>query len=442
VSAKRAFAVLGLLAAVAAVMIAIVHSDGRKGHRVTLVAASADYLSAGSQVRAAGVVVGQVVSAAPTRSGQARLVLEIDDPTAWPIPRATQVQFRWASTIAFTNRYVELDFPSSGARGGLVIPAGGTIPADHVTPTVELDQVFSTFDAGTRASLGRLFAEGGPALANAGPGLRAVLDKTPPALIQANRLLGELGADPEALRQLVASADTVVHAIEVSNPGVGQFVTGAAHTFAAVGSQASQLQALLTETPPTLDTARTTLAHAGRTLIAATRLLTGLEPGIEQVRAVAAPLNGTLESLVKIGPDAQRTLSALRAAVPYLNPLLTKATQLMPELGSVGRQAATELNCIRPYSPEIAGFATTWTALGAQNDGLDKYFRANASVYAPPVSATPLTSAQFLKLFPGKLTYAFPRPPGYNWGQPWFNGACGVGPDTLKPADDPMAVNR
>ena len=294
-------------------------------------AASADYLSAGSEVRAAGVVVGKVLSAQPTRTGQARLVLEIDDPTAWPIPRSTHVQFRWASTIAFTNRYVELDFPSGRAASGPVIPGGGTIPADQVTPTVEarpaVRHVRHEHPGQPRSALRRGRAGAGERRPGPAGGARLLAARAdsgqPPAL-------RGLGGDPQALSQLVASTDTVVHAIQASNPGVGQFVTGASRTFAAVGSQASQLQTLLAETPPALDTARATLAHASRTLIAATRLLTGLAPGIDQLRAVAAPLNGTLQSLVKIGPDAQQTLNAVRAAVPYLNPLLTKATALMP----------------------------------------------------------------------------------------------------------------
>jgi len=433
----RRLALGAIATATVAVLLSVLTSGLVSGHTVTLTTSSADYLTAGSEVREAGVQVGTVQSAQPTRRGMARLVLNIDA-AGWPLPVNTKAQFRWASTIAFANRYVELDLPSQ--TGGVEEPTihdGGTIPSRNVTPSVELDQLFGTFDNSTRKSLGQLFQEGGPALLQAAPGLRATLDQTPSALDQTNKVLEDLTAQPRDLGTLVSSADQVVHAIQISNPGIGQLVTGAAQTFQATGTRAVALERTLSEAPPTLDVTRVTLAHASRTLNAATDLLTHLSPGIRQLRLLAPPLNDTLQSLVRIGPDARQTLTTLRAAIPYLNPLLDKTRGLMPEIGSIGRQAATQVNCLRPYTPDIAGFFSTWTSDASHGDGQDKYFRANGSVYTPPVSSTPLTSAQFLNAFPGKLTYAFPRPPGFNEGQPWFNPSCGVGPDSVNPAADP-----
>jgi hypothetical protein len=48
----------------------------------------------------------------------------------------------------------------------------------------------------------------------------------------------------------------------------------------------------------------------------------------------------------------------------------------------------------------------------------------------------PYDSGTAAKLFPG-LDYAFPRPPGYSAGQPWFLPKCGVTTDALDPSKDP-----
>jgi phospholipid/cholesterol/gamma-HCH transport system substrate-binding protein len=427
----RLLAVGAVLVGILAVM--VVAASGGGGHNVVVTADQARFLHKGADVRVAGRTVGKISEATPTRQGIARLELEIDDDRVWPLPRGTQVHFRWLSTIALAGRYVELVLP---AKGGPAIPEGGTIAADDVTSAVELDDVFRTLDRPTRRNLRGLFTEAGPALANGGDDLRRALVDGPSAVAQADAVLGDLGADERKLDTLVRSVDSVAHAVETSNPGIGRLLTGAAKTFDAIGSRSRELQRVMTAMPPTLDTARETLAHADRTLIAVNGLAGDLAPGVAQVRRLAPPLNRTLATLVRIGPDARRTLGALRRAAPDLNPLLTRARTLMPRIRSVSRQAATQLNCIRPFAPEIASFATNWTAMSSWDDGQDKFFRGNGTLYPFATSSAPLTSADAIRLFPG-LDYAFPRPPGQSSGQPWFLPECNLGPETLDPTKDP-----
>jgi hypothetical protein len=159
---------------------------------------------------------------------------------------------------------------------------------------------------------------------------------------------------------------------------------------------------------------------------------------VQRVTALAPQLDRLLRTLVQVGPSADATLTDLRGAVPDLNPLLSKAESLMPELEQIGRLGASELNCIRPYAPEAAGLASTWDGFLQYSDGHDKYARVSGGVYPYPLSETPLTDEDVVKLFPA-LHYVFPAPPGEVAGQPWFNSACGVGPDSLNAADDPEA---
>jgi hypothetical protein len=139
---------------------------------------------------------------------------------------------------------------------------------------------------------------------------------------------------------------------------------------------------------------------------------------------------------MRVGPDAYSTLASLRRAAPDVNPLLDRATQLMPQLASIGGQGATELACIRPYAPEAAGLASTWTSFLQYSDHHDKYARVNGGAYPYPSSETPLSSAAVVQLVPS-LKYVFPAPPGEVAGQPWFIPSCGVGPSSLDATQDP-----
>jgi hypothetical protein len=111
----------------------------------------------------------------------------------------------------------------------------------------------------------------------------------------------------------------------------------------------------------------------------------------------------------------------------------------MPELGSIGRQSVTQLGCIRPYTPDIVAFFSNWADWLSATDGKDRYGRANGETLIPAGSnAETKNSGQIAQQYPG-LRYGFPRPPGYNAGQPWFLPQCGAGPAALDPTKDPEA---
>jgi virulence factor Mce-like protein len=429
--------VAGLLAAAAVVAVVVLTSSGDGGHRITVLADEARFMRPGLEVRVAGQPVGTVERAEPTRAGRARLELRIDDGKVWPLPVGTKAQLRWAGAIAFTNRYVELLPPAR--RGGASIPEGGTIAGRDVVPTVEIDSVTQLFDAPTRRALGRTLTAGGKALGPIAPSLRRALDTAPSAVGQASELLTVLDRNRDDLGSLLHSTDGVVHAIDRSNPGIGALTESAGTTLAAVRARSADLKRAFTAAPATMDVARAGLRQADRTLRSADGTLTALAPGVRQLRMIAAPLRQVLRSVVTVAPDARGTLATLRRATVDVNPLVDQATALMPRLQSVGAQAATQLTCLRPYAPELAGLASTWTGFISHGDGRDKYARVTGAVYPHPTSLSIADPEQWIKLFPG-LKFVFPRPPGQVVGQPWFDERCGVGRDSLDASKDPEKI--
>jgi ABC-type transporter Mla subunit MlaD len=421
---------------VAAVVAVAVSGNGSRRHHLFVTVADATDALAGQEIRAAGRPVGEIASIEPVRRGHAlRLDLAIDD-AAWPVPSGTRFALRWGGTISYGNRYLALE---QGPSAAPPLTDGQTIPAADFTVPVEFDQLIGTFTPEVRSDLKSFLDRGGVTLSAAEPDLRQAIEAAPPALAQAGFVLHDLDADEQALDTLVISTDRVVGAVHAADPGVGRLVSSAATTFDAIGSEAGSLKDTLAAAPPTLIHARATLAHAGRTLGVAGDLLARLAPGVDQVRRLAAPLDGTLARLMSVGPGAVSTLETAHTAAPQLNPLLGKATRLMPELRSVGRQAVTQLQCIRPYTPDIVAFFSNWADWLSYTDGKDRYGLANSETLLPAGhNAETINSGQAAQQFPG-LRYGFPRPPGYNAGQPWYLPQCGAGPDALDPSKDPEA---
>ncbi|HEX6389778.1 MAG TPA: MlaD family protein [Solirubrobacteraceae bacterium] len=426
-----------LLAGAAVVALVVGFGGGRREHRVSFVVAEAADLMPGLKVRAAGQHVGEIASLSTVDGGRAaRVELKLFDDEVWPLPRDTRLRLRFGGTIAYSQRYVDL---RRGTATGPAIPEGGAIARANVEVPVEFDELFGTFGPRTRENLRATIDAAGRALAPAAAPIRDALPPLAGLVEQGRGVFADVGADRSALATLVRSSDRIVSAAHRATPGLSPLLRDASTTFAALGGGASDMRRLLARLPSTLTSARTTLRRADTTLATATQVTSRLRPGVERLIDITPPLRRALGTLVAVAPDARAALATARRAAPDLTGLLNRATALMPDVTSVGEQAAPQLRCVRPYAPEIAGWASTWTGFLALGDGKDKYARLFNSIYPFP-NDTPFGIPTASKLVPGSFaSYAFPRPPGANAGQPWFQPECGVTAAGLDPAKNPEA---
>jgi ABC-type transporter Mla subunit MlaD len=303
-----------------------------------------------------------------------------------------------------------------------------------VISRVEADDFFRTFDRETRRDLKATLNDGGAALGSADDDLRLALDHAPSAIDEARAVLEDLGADEQALDTLVRSGDRVVHAVQASDRDVGLLIQDASTSFAALAAESDDMRRALSDAPGTLASARQTLGHAERTLRTTGDLATRLAPGVTQVRSAIPRLTSVLQTVQDVGPDARLTLRTARRAAPDLDALLTRARDLMPTIESVSGEAAEQLACLRPYTPEVAGLATTWSRFLLFEDNQDKHARSNFPAFS--FNQTRSSSAEVARQFP-YLRYGFPQPPGFNAGQPWFLPECHLGPETVDVNQDP-----
>jgi virulence factor Mce-like protein len=427
---------LGAAAAIVVVVLVILLSSAADGgHRVRMTLPEATGLIAGFDVRMAGEPVGTVKSVELTPNYQAAVELSIDD-TAWPLPADTRFRERLGGTIKYSDRYIEIVRGDDDAE----IPENAILPASSFQSPVEFDDLFNTFDSPTRKGLDRTFRALGGAAPQVEKALPAALQHGPDAAESAESILAQLGDDPKALDALVRNTAAVTRSIADADPGLGDLITGANDTFVAVAGQSQDLARTLEEAPSTLAAATHTASRVDTTLRTARDLTTRLKPGVARLQRLARPLNHLLTSIVDVGPDARATLSTLGKATPDLNTLLTRArSPIMSQVEDISRQATPQLECIRPFSPEIAGLASTWAAFFGSGDNKDKFIRAQFGIH-PTMNETPVNIETYKKLFPEtSLDYAFPRPPGEIVDQPWFQPQCGITKDALDPSKDPEA---
>lgn len=430
------YTVISALMAVVLGVVLIARGD-ETGHRVHVVVPQATGIIVGQDLRSAGKRIGSIDDISAVDGGNAvRIDLRVED-EAWPLPRGTRMVLRTAGTVAYGSRYIAVLPPTRPVRGTL--RDGEQLPAAHFQVPVEFDEFVGTFTADVRRDLRAMLRNGGSNLTATAPHMRRALGVAPATTKELGAVFGDLAERHEALGSLVRSTSHVTAAVDRAEPGLRQLLDDAGTTFDALAGDAAAVQRTLEVAPGVLVQARSTLKRADSTLESA-RVVTGrLAPGVTQLLRTARPLNRVLASVTEVAPDARGALRNVRDATPKVDPLLSTATELAPQLTSIERQAVDALNCIRPYTPEIVGFFPTWGDIMSSGDGRDKYLRATLQVFLPtPHNISTQTSGELAKAVPG-VRYGFPRPPGAIAGQPWFLPECGAGPDALDPDKDPEA---
>jgi ABC-type transporter Mla subunit MlaD len=436
VNANRLARRLSRLVPIAALVVVVAVWAGRPTtaqHHLSAVVPDAADLIHGQEVRIAGTKIGSVDKLSAVDGGRAtRVELAIDD-AHWPLPTGTKLAVRWGGTISYNNRYVAVTPP---ARAASTLAEDATIPARDFWTPQGLDQLLTAFTPRVRADTKALIDHAGASLLQAKPVLPAALRRGAPTATSLRSVLSDVDANERALDTLVRSGAAVTQAMTSADPGLGRLVQSAGTTLDTVASEADSVQTALQRAPGTFTRARTTLAVADQTLTSAGELTGRIAPGVAQVRRIAAPLNSLLRTVNEVSPTARKTLATVRKATPQLNPLLRHVQTIAPELSSISTQADTQLDCLRPYTPDIVSFFTNWSDMISANDGRDKYIRANVQEILPaPYNLSYASSGDLAKSFPG-LRFGLPRPPGTNAGQPWYLPGCGAGAASLDPAKD------
>jgi ABC-type transporter Mla subunit MlaD len=399
-------------------------------HYVQATVPSAFEVIPGERVISGGVDEGEITQAYVTRTGQAHLVLGIQN-DVWPLPSDTLFTLRMGGTIKYTDRFVEI---TKGHARTALANWGSIAPGRFLVP-VEYGQFFNIFNKQTRQSMRTLFGDAGPTLQNAVGPFQKTLPVAAPPLNQGAAIFADLGYSQQALSTLVASGAQLSKAIATSNPGLQTLLTGAANTFSVTAQESGDLTKLIQIGHNANIGIGNILFHVPKTLKLANTMAQQIDPGLTQVDQLAQPFNGTLRALTSIEPAAVHTLNTVQTNAPAIDNLLAVArTDLLPQLQSVSSQAATELNCIRPYTPDIMNVVDGFAGFN------NRFAKPNMTAFNALVSLQPypglmpINSVQLHQLLPNMQVGT--HPPGTGWNQPWYQPTCNITPVNNTAAGD------
>ncbi len=361
-----------------------------EGYRIHVPFQEATQLAVESDVRASGVSIGKVKSINLNNAGDADTTIEINSKYA-PLPENTKAILRQKTLLGET--YVELTL---GNRNGPKIPEGGTLASTNVSKAVQLDEIFRTFDAKTRAAFQQWMQGAAVAFRGRGADLNAAFGDLAPFSNSANRTLQILDSQRLATRQLVKNTGEVFQALSERQGQLQGLIRNSNTVFTTTAARNRDLQNAFIAFPTFLDESRLTLNRL-QTFSRTTN------PLITQLRPAARQLSPTLVKLGKLAPELRGLFKGLKPVIAHaksgfgaLRKLLgDNLPPLLARLPSYLNQLTPIVQVLGDYQQEITAFLGNASAAvnggGAVTgvSGLVKYLRTTSPIEPDSLAAYP-----------------------------------------------------
>jgi phospholipid/cholesterol/gamma-HCH transport system substrate-binding protein len=375
----------------------------------------ATQLAEQSDVRISGVNVGKVQNIALAPNGkQALATVAIDDQYA-PLPESTRAILRTKTLLGET--YIEL---TPGSRHAPELGDGATLPEANVAESVQLDEIFRTFDARTRAAFQEWMQEAAVAINGQGQNLSYALGGLEPTFTEFDKLFRVLSSQQLAVGQLFRNGATTFRSLRGQDGRLADLIQSSNAVFQTTARRDRDIEALFRAFPTFLDESKLTTHRLKEFSVEADPLMRQLVPAAEQ-------LSPTLISLSKLAPESKaffeglgpvikrapsgfealRTIFAdefpplLRALDPFirnLNPILTGLKLYRPEVAAFfGNLAATFSGELPPQAEGETEHPHYLRVIGGMNpETLSTYPRRlginRKSAYSPPKWAEDLVN--------------------------------------------------
>ncbi len=263
----------------------------------------ATQLAEQSDVRISGVNVGKVRSIALAPNGrQALATVDIDDRYA-PLPESTRAILRTKTLLGET--YIEL---TPGSADGPELADGGTVPEANAAQSVQLDEIFRTFDPETRAAFQSWMQESALGIAGQGGAFSYALGEFEPTFADFDKLFRTLDTQRLAIGQLFRNGATSLRALRGREGELAGLIQSSNAVFQTTARRDRDIEALFRAFPTFQDESRLTFDRLKEFSI-------DTDPVVRQLVPAAEQLSPTLIAFAKLAPEAKGFFEGLSKAI-------------------------------------------------------------------------------------------------------------------------------
>jgi virulence factor Mce-like protein len=329
----------------------------------------ATQLAEQSDVRISGVNVGKVQSIALSPNGKdAIATVDIDDQYA-PIPEGSRALLRTKTLLGET--YIEL---TPGSRSGPQLADGATLPSANVAQSVQLDEIFRTFDPETRKAFQTWMQESAAAISGQGQNLSYGFAELEPTLESLDSVFRILDTQHAAIGQLFRNGATSLEALRGREGELQSLIRSSNGVFETTAQRNRDIEATFRAFPTFQDESKLTLARLKSFAIDA-------DPLMKQLVPVANQLSPTLIAIANQAPEAKGFFEGLA-------PVIAHATTGFPAFRKFFRDDLPPL--LRAVDPLLRNLNPVVSGLGLYKHEVTSFF---ATVAAATNAVTPVENA-------------------------------------------------
>lgn len=274
-----------------------------KTYEIKIPFKEATQLAQQSDVRISGVSVGKVQDIVLSPDGEKALAQVAIQDKYGPIPRDTRAILRTKTLLAET--YVEL---TPGDGDGPPLPDGGTLAPAQVAESVQLDEIFRTFDPRTRAAFQSWQQEAAVAIEGRGQDLSYAFGELEPTFTQADRIFRILDSQRLAVNRLFSNGAISLEALRGRQGELAGLIRNSNVVFSTAAERDRDIEALFRAFPTFQDESRLTLERFKSFAVKA-------DPVMRQLVPVAEELSPTLVAFSNLAPEAKGFFEGLRPVI-------------------------------------------------------------------------------------------------------------------------------
>jgi phospholipid/cholesterol/gamma-HCH transport system substrate-binding protein len=299
-----------------------------EAYRMQVAFPEATGLQKNLDVRMSGISIGEVRNVEVEKKTSRTLATLVIDEQYAPLPTDTRAILRTKTLLGET--FVEL---TPGTRDAPKLFDGGRLPNAQVAPTVELDEIFQTYDPTTRRAIQLWQQELGTAIRGRGESLNDAIGQLPEFTDSATQLLGVINRQERAVRGLFRDTGEVYEALTQDEGQLANLVRNSHALFSQTADERENLAEAFHIFPTFLDESRLTLNRLETFSRNARPLVRDLRPVFVELRPTLRSLRNLAPSLLRYydGFDKQITIS--KRSLPALRETLDETVPLFRALG-------------------------------------------------------------------------------------------------------------
>lgn len=286
------------------------------------------------EVRIAGVQVGRITAAEPTKEGNARLELSIDPEHR--VYENARVVIRTKSPLNVMYATLEPGGPPAAPLG-----EGDVVPITQTDRAIQPNELLDRLDERARFGLTSLLNEADVAMAANPKALGNGLDATGKAMTSFQPVLSELQERRENIRRLVTAFSGIARAVGDDRARLVSLTQSTQQALAAITARDEELSATLAQLPGFTGSLRTSMKSVDV-------LSSELDPTLTSLTKASEELPGALD-------DLTGTVGAIREFVNGAAPVVDKAGPVLKDARPLSGNLNQSLRHVMPVTADLPG---------------------------------------------------------------------------------------